>query len=285
MEKVHSIRLKGDGVTLHALQAGPLDGRLVVLLHGFPEYSGAWSRQIDGLAAAGFRVLAPDQRGYASSDKPHDVAAYRLDCLADDVAALASSCGRHSFAVIGHDWGGIVAWWVAMRHRARVDRLMVLNAPHPGVVRPFMRAHPGQLLRSWHVGVFQAPVLPERALALGRYALLKRAMTASAAPGTFSREAFRAYEQVWSRAGALTSMVNWYRAAVRDPPQATHPRIACPCRVLWGMQDRFLDHRFAEDSLRACDQGSIRRFRQCTHWLHHEAPEEVTRALIEFLGP
>src|SRR5213078_2644085 len=134
------VRLRANGITLHAAAAGPADGKLVILLHGFPEFWYGWRRQIAPLAAAGFRILAPDQRGYNLSDKPAGIPAYRLDTLADDMLGLADALGHRRFAVIGHDWGGVVACHLASRNPERVTRAAILNAPHPGTLRRYARA-------------------------------------------------------------------------------------------------------------------------------------------------
>ena len=165
-----------NGITLHVVEAGPQDGRPVFLLHGFPEFWWGWRHQIEPLARAGNRVIAPDQRGYNLSEKPEGIEAYTIDKLAADVLALADSRNLTRFALVGHDWGGLVAWHLASTRPDRVKRLMILNAPHPAIVRPFMRSHPSQLLRSAYVAFFQVPWLPEAVLRAGDFYLLRRAM-------------------------------------------------------------------------------------------------------------
>ncbi|MFD1730552.1 alpha/beta fold hydrolase [Deinococcus malanensis] len=165
----HEIRV--NGVRLHYVEAGPAAGPLVVLLHGFPEYWRAWEHQIGPLARAGFRVVAPDMRGYNLSEKPQDIEAYRVQTLQEDIAKLIRALGAGRAHVVGHDWGGIVAWQLAIRQPEAVDRLVILNAPHPGAARRGMK-HPEQLKRSWYVYLFQLPVLPELLLErFGRWAL------------------------------------------------------------------------------------------------------------------
>jgi len=150
-------RIATNGITLHVAQAGPADGELVVLLHGFPEPWWGWRNQIPALAASGFRVLAPDQRGYNFSDKPAGRGAYRMDTLARDIVGLIDATGRNRAAVIGHDWGGAIAWWLATYHPDRVRRVAVLNCPHPLVFSRILRRSPAQLLRSWYMFFFQFP--------------------------------------------------------------------------------------------------------------------------------
>lgn len=156
-----------DGLRLHVMLAGPADGPLVVLLHGFPEFWYGWRKQIAPLAEAGFRVMAPDQRGYNTSDKPAGVSAYRLDALASDVVGLMDAVGRESAVIIGHDWGAAVGWWTALRYPRRIARLAVLNVPHPVVLLEHLRRDFRQMLKSSYMAAFQIPALPEALMRIG----------------------------------------------------------------------------------------------------------------------
>lgn len=271
-----------NGITLHVMEAGPRDGRPAFLLHGFPEFWWGWRHQIEPLARAGHRVIVPDQRGYNLSEKPDGVAAYTLDRLASDILALADSRQLARFAVAGHDWGGIVAWHLASARPDRVTRLIAINAPHPGVARPYLRRHPGQLLRSAYVGLFQIPGLPEALLRAGDFRLMKRAMRTSSRPGTFSEADLDRYRAAWEEPGALTAMLNWYRALPRSA--VVTERVTIPTLVIWGAQDRFLQPGLAEASLALCDDGRILRIDNATHWVQHEEPERVNAAMLEFLA-
>ena len=268
-------------VRLRIAEAGPVDGKPLILLHGFPESAAGWHRQIRPLAEAGFRVVVPDQRGYAGSGRPEGVAAYHLDRLAGDVVALADACGFGRFVLAGHDWGGLVAWWVASFHSQRVERLAILNAPHPGIVRDYIRRHPGQWLRSLYVGFFQLPVVPERWLLADGAKMLRRALITTSRPGTFSEAELDGYVHEWAEPGAMTAMLNWYRALARLP-RRNPPRVTMPVLVLWGRRDHALQPGLAEASLDLCDQGRIRWFPDTTHWIQHENAAEVTQALTEF---
>jgi epoxide hydrolase 4 len=284
MPGMEALRLRADTIELHAVAAGPPDGRLVVLLHGFPEFWYGWRRQIAPLAAAGLRVLVPDQRGYNLSDKPGGVAAYALDTLADDVLGLADALGRGRFAVVGHDWGGVVAWHLAARNPERVERAAVLNGPHPATVRAFMRAHPSQALRSWYAGFFQAPLLPEWTLGAADFAWLRASLDRTSRPGAFSDEDLRRYRAAWARPGALTAMLNWYRALPGFAGPSPSGRIRVPVRVVWGDRDPFLDRGLVEAGLALCDRGEAFHLPEATHWVQHEEPEQVNRLLVEFLA-
>ncbi len=216
------------GVPLHVIEAGPPGGALTVLLHGFPEFWWGWRRQIKPLAQAGLRVIVPDQRGYGSSGKPEGAAAYGLDRLAADVIGLADAHGRERVRLVGHDWGGLVAWWTATRHPDRVERLVAINAPHPSVAGAYMRRHPSQMVKSSYIGLFQVPRLPEALLRAGGYRRLRRALRETSRPGTFPDADIDRYAQAWAEPGALTAMLNWYRALPRRPrdpdPLRVRPR-------------------------------------------------------------
>ena len=266
------------------MAAGPADGPLVVLLHGFPEFWYGWRRQIGPLAAAGLRVLAPDLRGYNLSAKPEGLASYVLDVLADDVLGLADALGRRRFAIVGHDWGGVLAWHLAARDPGRIERAAILNAPHPATMRGFARAHPSQLARSWYVAFFQLPGLPERMLRANEFAWLANGLTGSSRAGTFSDADLARYREAWAQPGALTAMLAWYRAVRLEQPPTTPLRVEVPVRVIWGDRDRFLDARLAEAGAAACDRAEVHHLRRASHWVQHEAPDEVNRLLVEFLG-
>lgn len=284
IDEFRKIPIPTDGITLNVATGGPPDGPPVVLLHGFPETWRCWHRLIGPLADAGLSVLAPDQRGYGRSDKPRGVASYALDLLASDVVGLIDSAGRPRASVVGHDWGGIVAWWLAIRHPGRVERLAVLNAPHPVALRRYLGRHPLQLLRSWYAFAFQLPRLPEALFRRDNWTPLARALRRTSRPGTFTEDDLDAYRRAWSEPGAITSMIHWYRAALRrPPPRPADPRIHVPTLLIWGEQDRFLARGLAEPSLAFCDHGRLEPIPEATHWVQHEEPERVSRLILDFL--
>ena len=274
----------GD-VRLHVAQAGPDTGPLIILLHGFPEFWYCWRKQIPALAAAGYRVWAPDQRGYNLSDKPPQVRDYRLDVLAGDVVGLIGAAGRSKATIVGHDWGGAVAWWVAANHPELVERLVIINVPHPLVMQRLLRSSPRQMLRSWYMLMFQLPWLPEWAGRRNNGLDVFHGMQSSSLSGTFSDADFEHYRAAWSQPGAFTAMLNWYRAmfsyGARRPK---HRRITPPTLILWGKQDKFIGLEGAERSLEICNDGRLVVYDDCTHWLQHERPEELNQRLFEFCG-
>jgi pimeloyl-ACP methyl ester carboxylesterase len=278
-------RIATNGISLNVAEAGPEDGPLVVLLHGFPEFWFGWRHQIGALAEAGYRVMAPDQRGYNRSDKPRGVAAYRLEALVDDVVGLVDAAGRDRASIVGHDWGGIVTWGAIARHPGRFDRAVVLNAPHPDAMLREIKQNPRQLLKSWYTFLFQLPILPEAMSRSGQWRTPIRGLERSSRPGTFSPVDFERYKQAWSEPGALTSMIHWYRAAFRHrPAPIADPIVRVPTLILWGVKDQFIEPGVARSSFALCDDARIEWFDEATHWIQHEEPDLVNRLIIGFLG-
>lgn len=282
MEAFTNRTIEIPGIRLHVVEAGPEDGPLVLLLHGFPEFSYGWRKQIGPLAAAGFHVVAPDQRGYNLSDKPRGIDAYNLDLLAGDVIGLIDALGSDRAHVAGHDWGGNVAWWLGIKHAERLDRLALLNIPHPRVMRRTIRDSAAQKARSSYAAFFQLPRVPELTLRARGHALMARSLTRTSRPGTFSDQDLAVYRAAWARPGALTSMLSWYRAVVRSPPErAASPRVTVPTLLIWGAGDQFLGREMAQPSIDLCDQGRLVFLEEATHWVQHEEPDRVNRLLVE----
>jgi len=234
------------------------------------------------LAAAGFRVVVPDQRGYNLSSKPAGVAAYALTALVSDVIAIADQLGQEKIFLVGHDWGAAVAWSTALMHPQRLGKLGILNVPHPSVMRKFIETRLRQMLRSWYIFFFQLPWLPEALFSAFHFRVGSRSLLRSSRPGTFSAEDLAQYHAAWSQPGALTSMIHWYRALFRL--RATFPDriVHVPTRILWGERDAFLLGEMAPESLRYCADAELFTFANAGHWLQHEEPARVSELLIEF---
>ncbi|MCS6828495.1 MAG: alpha/beta hydrolase [Caldilinea sp.] len=277
--------MRVNDVNVHVVMAGAQEGPLVILLHGFPEFWYGWRKQLPALAKAGFHVWAPDQRGYNRSDKPTGVSAYHIETLARDVVGLIEASGREQVYLAGHDWGAAVAWWVAGRYPHLVKKLAILNVPHPAVMRRTVLKDPEQRKKSWYIFFFQLPWLPEASLRRNDYTDLIRMLKGSSRRGTFTDDDLLAYKQAWSQPGALTAMLNWYRAAVRYQGQAAElGRIRVPTLMIWGANDIALDRKMARPSIDLCDEGRLIFLEEATHWVQHEEPETVNRLLIEFFG-
>ncbi len=271
-------------VTLHAVQSGPHQGPLVILLHGFPEFWYGWKRQIPALAGRGFLVCAPDQRGYNLSDKPAAVKAYNLDHLARDVVELIHLYERQSAVVIGHDWGAAVGWWTAIHFPDVVQKLIVLNTPHPGIMARFLTRNPEQMLRSAYIAFFQLPWISEQLLRANNWQQLRNLMCLSSRPDTFSTADLQRYEHAWSQPGALRAMLSWYRALLRAPAGTlSERRVRVPARIIWGAKDVAFNPRVAPLSLDLCDNGDLHVFGKATHWVQHEEAERVNQLILDFI--
>jgi pimeloyl-ACP methyl ester carboxylesterase len=282
MELEHDY-LDTNGIRLHVVQAGPKSGVPVILLHGFPEFWYGWRKQISALAEAGFRVIVPDQRGYNLSDKPKGIENYRLDELVRDILGLIDILEYQKVNLVGHDWGAAVAWMLAYQHPDRLQRLGIINVPHPLVFRRFVTRDLEQMRRSWYAFFFQLPWLPEIGMRAGDWRAAVRALRGSGKIHTFSNEDIAKYKLAWSQPGAITAMINWYRAVRYQTKLPKEMQIKVPTLVMWGAKDAALTHRMARPSLDHCDDGKLIFFPDATHWVQHEAAEEVNHYLTDFL--
>jgi pimeloyl-ACP methyl ester carboxylesterase len=238
---------------------------------------------IPALAAAGFRAVAPDLRGYGTSDKPRGLDAYRIDVLAADVARLVGALGEERAAVVGHDWGGALTWYAAMWHPGCVSRLAVLNCPHPSRMSRALKTA-RQWRRSFYMLLFQAPLLPEAALRARDFAALRALFRRDPRrPGAYSEADIDEIVQAAAQPGALPAMIDWYRAALRRKPHKKWQPIEQPALVVWGDQDRFLLPELAEPDRSWVRDLRVVRLPQASHWVQADAPDEVNAALLSFL--
>jgi len=272
-----------NGIRMHIVTQG--EGPLVVLLHGFPEFWYSWRHQIPALAEH-YRVVAPDLRGYNESDKPEAVEQYHLSYLVADVAGLIEALGEKRAVVVGHDWGGGVAWAVAMYRPDVVERLIILNAPHLAVFQQHILKNPRQSARSWYMFFFQLPGIPETLLSLNNYAFLRRAFA-----GVLGDAEIDKYVEAMSKPGALAGGINYYRANVSEefflgalghPTEV--PRITAPTLVIWGEDDAYLGRELTEGVEAYIDAPYTLRFiPECSHWVQQQQPELVNQYILEFL--
>jgi pimeloyl-ACP methyl ester carboxylesterase len=272
-----------NGIRLHVVQAGTKSGIPILLLHGFPEFWYGWKKQIPALTEAGFRVIIPDQRGYNLSDKPKGISNYRVEVLVKDVLGLIDSLEYEKVNLVGHDWGAIVAWMLAYRHPDRLQRLGILNVPHPLVFRRFITRDFEQIRRSWYAFFFQLPWLPELGMRAGDWRGAVRALRGSGKIHTFTDEDIAKYKEAWSQPGAMTAMINWYRAVRYQKKFPKDMQIKVPTLMMWGVKDVALTHRMARPSIDHCEDGKLIFFPDATHWVQHDAAEEVNHYLIDFL--
>jgi pimeloyl-ACP methyl ester carboxylesterase len=286
--------VRAGDIQLHTVFAGSEDGEPVVFLHGFPEFWYGWRKQIGYFADAGYRVIVPDQRGYNLSDKPLDVSAYYINTLADDVKHLIEALGHERVYLVGHDWGAAVAWWVATIYPEILKKLVILNVPHPMVMnKQIQRGNWRQLFKSWYVGFFQLPAMPEFLIGLNNFAGFERMILQSSNPGSFTPEDIAEYKIAWQQRGALKAMLNWYRAMVRPLIQRKRNPLRkrikqnlplqTPVLMLWGENDVALTVDLARDSIEFCADGELVFFPDATHWLQHDKPDEVNRLIHDFI--
>jgi pimeloyl-ACP methyl ester carboxylesterase len=284
-----------NGVNLHYVASGK--GPLIIFLHGFPEFWYAWKSQLSELGRD-YLAVAPDMRGYNLSDKPSGVEQYDLWHLVEDVGGLASHLGYEKFSLVGHDWGGVVAWAFAISHPERVQKLVIINAPHPGVFARLLRDDPQQQRASQYMLMFQGEKA-EEVLSADNYAVLdKLLLTEGTRQGFFTEQDRKAYLEAWSKPGALTGALNYYRASKVGPivegARASAPSgffafpmakltVNVPTLVIWGEKDLALVPRNLDGLAQCVPNLTIQRFEDASHWVVHEKPAEVNRSIREFV--
>jgi pimeloyl-ACP methyl ester carboxylesterase len=275
--------VKTNGITLHVARAGNQNDPLVVLLHGFPEYWGGWQHQFDEFVAAGFQVVAPDQRGYNLSSKPWRIGSYKLDKLAADIVGLIDHFGKDKAYIVGHDFGAVVAWVMALTYPDRLHKLVTINVPHPSTMKKFLKTDDEQRKKSRYMLYFQLPWLPQFSLKRRNFKRLTATLVKTSNHGTFSDQILEGYKEAWTQRRAVPCMLNWYRAMVRRRFKFETKQVKIPNLIVWGENDRFLKKEMGEESLKYCDNGSIEIIKDTTHWVHHEKPEIINPLILEFL--
>ena len=273
--------VRANGIRFHYVTAG--EGPLVLLLHGFPQFWYAWRHQIPAIAKKGFRVVAPDLRGYNETDKPRGVRHYKGTVLADDVAELVRALGEKDAHVVGHDWGGAVAWIAAANHPASVRTLSILNCPHPTQMRNhLLRGNLKQLRRSWYMFFFQLPFLPERAILRDGASFVEPAFRGwSRNKAAFRDEDLDRFRKAVQVPGALTAALNYYRAAFRYPFAGPKEKIAAPTLVIWAEGDRALGKELTYGQEKwVKGPYRIEYVPDCSHWVNEEQPERVSELLV-----
>jgi pimeloyl-ACP methyl ester carboxylesterase len=274
--------VQAGNLRVHYVERG--HGPLVVMLHGFPECWWGWQHQIGPLADAGLRIVAPDLRGYNRTERPSR--GYDIETLTADVRNLVDVLGERRCSLVGHDWGGVIAWLAAMRYPEMVERLAILNAPHPATYLREIR-HPGKFIRSWYVGLFGIPGLPEWLLSRDRCAGVASIFRSSSTRAdTFSSRELAAYRDIWCQPGALTAALSYYRQLIRLGRRGLMRRIRpirAPTLVLWGMRDVALSPSLLDGLERWVPDVELARFPDAGHWVQHEAVDEVNSRLAKFL--
>jgi pimeloyl-ACP methyl ester carboxylesterase len=278
--------ISANGLRFAVDSAGEGDA-VALCLHGFPEARIGWRAQLPVLAAAGWRAVAPDLRGYGDSDRPQGVGAYRIERLVEDVAQMFDALGARRRLLVGHDWGGAIAWAFAIQQARPLDGLVILNAPHPAVFRQALAQSWAQRARSWYMAAFQLPWLPETVLTAGRGAGVAWAIRSVAGrAGVVPPQAMAVYRKNACRPGAMTAMIDYYRANLSGLGRATAalPRIETPTLVVWGEADKALGLELTQGLEAHVADLTVRRLPGVSHWVQHEAPEAVNASLSDWLA-
>ncbi|MCU0892667.1 MAG: alpha/beta hydrolase [Sandarakinorhabdus sp.] len=256
---------------------------VALLLHGFPESRFSWRYQLPFLAAQGWRVVAPDLRGYGGSSRPAGKAAYHIDRLVDDVAGMFDALKPRRRLLVAHDWGAAIAWVVAMRRAVQLDGLVIMNVPHPTVFGDLIKHYWPQRLKSWYVAFFQIPWLPEFLLRQNRAQGVANAFLNMAVnKAMFPPHVLDEYRRNALIPGALTAMINYYRANLGILGE-TAPPIEVPTLMLWGEEDKALDLKLTEGYGAHVKDFTLVRFPGVSHWVQQEAPDAVNAAMLDWL--
>lgn len=282
-------RVAANGIEFHVASCGdPQSERLALLLHGFPECWYSWRLQMPVLAELGYRVWAPDLRGYGETERPPHLRDYAIEKLLDDVAGLIDASGAREVVLIAHDWGAVIAWYFAMRRLRPLDRLVIMNLPHPGPFEKVLRSWK-QVRKSWYAAFFQVPRLPEALLRANDYRAIREAFVGAAIDKSrFPDEVVQVYREAAARPGALTAMLNYYRALVRggggDRQRALgYPIIDVPTLMIWGEEDVALSIESTYGTERWVRDLTLRYLPGVSHWVQQEAPETVNAMLRAWL--
>ena len=274
--------LTTNGIRMHYVTQG--EGPLVLLLHGFPEFWYSWRFQIPALAEQGYRVVAPDLRGYNETEKPKR--GYDIPTLLRDIAGLIEGLGEQRAIIVGHDWGGVLAWQFAIDYPQMTERLIVLNAPHPNAMLRELRK-PAQLRKSWYIFFFQLPWLPEYALARNHANEIGRMLRGAALQKeVFPRSETAKYQEAMSKPGAIKAALAYYRQLFRRGPRAYRRRnlqIEAPTLLIWGEQDIALDIALTHNLDPWVPRLRVKYIPESGHWVQQEQPEKVNQYILEFL--
>ena len=283
------------GVTLNVALAGPEGASPVILLHGFPESHRTW-RGLAPLLADRFRLVMPDQRGFGASDKPQEVKEYATDKTVGDVFAIADALDIERFALVGHDWGGAVAWAAAIGGSERIERLAIVNSPHPYLFQKSLIEDEGQRAASQYIRAFREPGMETLIARMGFDTFFDKSFAPHVDMSKVTPEERQRYIDDWSQPGAMMAMLNWYRASklVVPPPgitvpvpefaEAAFPKIMVPVVVVWGLEDKALLPIQLEGIGEVGEDVRVAPLKGVGHFAPWEAPQQVAAALGPFLA-
>ncbi|GBF79338.1 alpha/beta fold hydrolase [Aphanothece sacrum] len=272
-----------NGIQLHYKTQG--QGKLMLMLHGFPEFWYSWRYQITEFAQD-YKVVALDLRGYNDSDKPKDLAAYKIDVLVEDIAGVITGLGYDNCILVSHDWGGAIAWNFAYTYPEMIEKFIVMNLPHPAKFSQGLKTRQ-QLLKSWYIFWFQIPYLPERSLQANNYQSIANIFQKTAIDKTaFSQKDLDAYKKAAAKPGALTAMLNYYRnifkCLLKSPKE--WQKISLPILMIWGENDTALGKELTYGTEEYCIDFTLKYIPNCSHWVQQEQPKLVNEYMREFLN-
>lgn len=285
--KITTRGVEANGLRFSVDEAGGGD-KLALCLHGFPESKFSWRYQLPVLANLGYRAWAPDLRGYGETEpRPRGVANYKMERLLDDVAALIDKSGAKETVLIAHDWGALIAWTFAARKMRPLKRLVIMNVPHPKIFADVYRKSPEQRRRSGYVVFFQIPIIPEAMMTAGGARAIKGAFYNMAVDKSrFTEDVLEHYAANARQPGAMTAMINYYRAAARNRREIEHgewPIIETPTLMVWGEEDSALGLEMLPGHEKLVADLTIERLPGVSHWVQQEAPEKVNDILEAWL--
>lgn len=283
LENLEHGLIETNGIKLHYVSRGT--GKLMLMLHGFPEFWYSWRYQIAEFALD-YQVVAPDLRGYNESDKPEALSAYGMSELVEDVRGMITGLGYQNCILVAHDWGGAIAWNFAYRYPDLVEKLVVMNLPHPAKFREGIKTW-SQLQKSWYIFWFQLPWLPELALQFNNYQAIASAfMDLAIDKSTFTSEDLAAFREAAAKPGALTAMINYYRANFKFFSEEQTPTwgvLETPTLMIWGEEDTALGKELTYGTDAYVRELQIKYIPNCSHWVQQEQPQLVNQYLREFL--
>ena len=283
MLKIEHSYLKFSDVTLHIAFAGPDDGQLMIFLHGFPENWLAWKKQLLFFGSKGFKAIAFDQRGYNLSSKPKYVHDYRIDLLALDVIKTMRYFKRKRIILVGHDWGANVAWWTSLRYPKIIQKLVIVNVPHPVVMKHSVQTNIRQKFNSWYIYFFQIPIIPELVMSFHKSLLLSCMVTSSANKHAFTKTIISYYRTSWTRS-TVHHMIDWYRGMkFGSGKKLSSIKVKPEVLLIWGLRDKFIRKENIIPSLKLCNNSSNCVYPHNTHWIIHENPDKVNNRILTFI--
>lgn len=280
--------IQANGITFETVTCGEGDN-LALLLHGFPESNYSWRHQLPFLAELGYRVWAPNLRGYGNTTRPEGVRHYRMEVLMDDVAGLIDASGAKTVTLVAHDWGALIAWTFAVRELRPLERLVIMNVPHPAVAQKKMFTWP-QIYRSWYIYFFQLPYFPEKGLTANGARMVEKAFVDTAVDKSkFPKEVTDYYCENALKPGAATAMINYYRGLIRGGSawrqyRLGWPRLKTPTLMIWGEQDAFIEKYMTEGTDKFVEDLTIHFLPDASHWVQQEDPDQVNRIMEKWLG-